>query len=70
MLTKFVVEAPKGKLGIHFADRENGHGTAISMIARSSPLSSEVMKGDRILKINGTDVHKTNKSGRNIISKL
>eukprot|EP01082_Thalassiosira_pseudonana_P005637 g5141.t1 g5141 contig19:16318-20671(-) len=64
MFTKVVVTVPPGRLGVNLMDSgSDGKGTVVSHVTSNSPLAGKVFHGDKLIDINGTDVHEMNTSG-------
>lgn len=67
MPPKAVITAPPGKIGLVVVDAKDGEsGTVVSKVKDDSPLSGKIRRGDRIVDINGVDVHNMSASGKTI----
>ena len=65
MIERIVIVAGPGKLGIHLIDSETTEvNNVVSAVNCESPLSGKVFRGDSIISINGSDVHKLGVAGK------
>ena len=56
--SKIFITAPPGKLGIILANKSDSKGTVVSGVRTTSVLVGKISPGDRIVAIDGEDVHK------------
>lgn len=67
--TKFCVNVPPGRLGIHIVDEDlGGNGAIVSAVNKDSSLADRLKPGDQIDSINGIDVSRMNTTGMYLIS--
>jgi len=56
--SKITITAPPGKLGIILANKSDSKGTVVSGVRTTSVLVGKISPGDRIVAIDGEDVHR------------